>query len=143
MKRTKNSKITWLVMSTDKINIKLTEAVIKRYDSSSNIQKFETLEAGLDFVKRIVPVDNCIYLALTDLYTDTGMDGRDFMNSFTSLNVDIQENVLINIMSSSISQKDMLWAQEHEKVVCYLIKPLTKETIGLVVTRAKNGCILE
>lgn len=143
MKHTKSTKITWLVMSTDNINIRLTESVIKRYDPNSMIQKFETLDEGLDFVKRIVPADDCIYLSLIDLYTDKGMDGRAFMDAFADLNVDTQQNVLINIMSSSIIKRDMLWAQEHEKVLCYLIKPLTKETIGLVETRAKSGCILE
>ena len=61
------------------------------------------------------------------------MDAWEFLEQFEKLDAHIKNRVKIHILSSSVNKQDMARAQSNKNVEYYLIKPLTKESIRLIV----------
>jgi len=61
------------------------------------------------------------------------MNAWEFLDEFDKLSVDIKSRIKVHILSSSINKNDMMRAQTNSNVEYYLIKPLTKESIKLIV----------
>jgi CheY-like chemotaxis protein len=61
------------------------------------------------------------------------MDAWDFLELFEQLDERTKARVKVHILSSSVNKRDMLRAQSDKNVEYYLIKPLTKESIRLIV----------
>ncbi len=61
------------------------------------------------------------------------MNGWQFLDQFAALDESVKERVKIYILSSSVDKRDIQRAKENKHVKHYLVKPLTKETIRLVI----------
>jgi CheY-like chemotaxis protein len=61
------------------------------------------------------------------------MDAWDFLELFDKLDPSVKSRVKVHILSSSVNKDDMARAQSNKNVEYYLIKPLTKESIRLIV----------
>jgi CheY-like chemotaxis protein len=61
------------------------------------------------------------------------MDAWDFLDKFDKLDELTKSRIKIYILSSSINKNDMARAQSNKYVEYYLIKPLNKESIRLIV----------
>ncbi len=61
------------------------------------------------------------------------MNGWQFLEKFADLDERVKERVKIYILSSSVDKRDIQKAKENKYVKHYLVKPLTKETIRLVI----------
>jgi CheY-like chemotaxis protein len=85
---------------------------------------------------------------ISDTYSDLSSDQRaillldimmpvmnawEFLEKFELLLEPVKNRVRIYILSSSIDNADMKKAQDNKYVEYYLIKPLTKESIKLIV----------
>jgi response regulator RpfG family c-di-GMP phosphodiesterase len=62
-----------------------------------------------------------------------GMDAWDFLKEFESFEPSLKDRIKIYILSSSVDKKDMMKANADKHVEYYLMKPLTSESIHLMV----------
>lgn len=60
------------------------------------------------------------------------MSAWEFLEEYSPLSKKFTKEVKLFILSSSVYRKDQLRAMEHEVVVDYLYKPLTKELLNKV-----------
>ena len=61
------------------------------------------------------------------------MTAWDFLEVFNTFSQTIKDKVKVYILSSSVDKADMMRAQNDPNVEYYLIKPLTKESIRLII----------
>ena len=61
------------------------------------------------------------------------MNAWEFLEQFETLSDEVKDRIKIFILSSSVDKNDMAKAKANKYVEYYLIKPLTDETIHLIV----------
>jgi CheY-like chemotaxis protein len=124
----------FIIIDDDKLNNKLCRTVIEKAYPESKITDFTDPLKGLQYI--------------SDTYSDLSSDQRaillldimmpvmnawEFLEKFELLLEPVKNRVRIYILSSSIDNADMKKAQDNKYVEYYLIKPLTKESIKLIV----------
>ena len=124
----------FIIIDDDKLNNKLCRTVIEKAYPESKIADFTDPLKGLQYI--------------SDTYSDLSSDQRaillldimmpvmnawEFLEKFELLLEPVKNRVRIYILSSSIDNADMKKAQDNKYVEYYLIKPLTKESIKLIV----------
>ncbi len=57
------------------------------------------------------------------------MDGLQFLKDFDSLSVDFKNKIEIVILSSTVDQKEIKQAHNHNRVVKFISKPLTLSSL--------------
>lgn len=123
----------FVIIDDDIINNKLCRKIIEKVYPEAEITDFTNAREGLDFIieKYSRPGDDKVILLL-DISMPI-MNAWEFLEAFDTLSQDIKDRVKIHILSSSINKNDMMKAQTNPNVEYYLIKPLTKESIKLIV----------
>jgi CheY-like chemotaxis protein len=128
-----NSFKDFIIIDDDIINNKLCRKIIEKVYPEAQITDFTSAKDGLDFIieKYTAPGDEKVILLL-DISMPI-MNAWEFLEVFDTLNQDIKNRIKVHILSSSINKNDMMRAQNNSNVEYYLIKPLTKESIKLIV----------
>ena len=123
----------FIIIDDDIINNKLCRKIIEKVYPDARITDFTNAKEGLDFIieKYSKPGDEKVILLL-DISMPI-MNAWEFLDEFDKLATDIKSRIKVHILSSSINKNDMMRAQTNTNVEYYLIKPLTKESIKLIV----------
>ncbi len=123
----------FVIIDDDIINNKLCRKIIERTYPDAEITDFTNAREGLDFIieKYTRNADEKV-IVLLDISMPI-MNAWEFLDVFGTLKTDLKERVKVHILSSSINKNDMMRAQTNPDVEYYLIKPLTKESIMLIV----------
>lgn len=123
----------FVIIDDDIINNKLCRKIIEKTYPDAEITDFTNAREGLDFIieKYSRNADEKV-IVLLDISMPI-MNAWEFLDVFDTLKTDLKERVKIHILSSSINKNDMMRAQTNPDVEYYLIKPLTKESIMLIV----------
>jgi two-component SAPR family response regulator len=123
----------FIIIDDDIINNKLCRKIIEKVYPDAQITDFTNAKEGLDFIiaKYSQPGDDKVILLL-DISMPI-MNAWEFLDAFDTLSVDIKNRIKVHILSSSINKNDMMRAQTNSNVEYYLIKPLTRESIKLIV----------
>ncbi len=123
----------FVIIDDDIINNKLCRKIIEKTYPDAEITDFTNAREGLDFIieKYTRNADEKV-IVLLDISMPI-MNAWEFLDVFDTLKTDLKERVKIHILSSSINKNDMMRAQTNPDVEYYLIKPLTKESIMLIV----------
>jgi two-component SAPR family response regulator len=124
----------FIIIDDDKINNKLCRKIIEKIYPESTITDFINPVEGFDYVSRIFPQsgNDPKAILLLDISMPV-MNAWDFLAQFDKLDESITRKVKIYVLSSSIDKDDMVRAQSNPHVEYYLIKPLTRESIRLIV----------
>ena len=123
----------FIIIDDDVINNKLCRKIIEKVYPEAQITDFINAREGLDFIieKYSKPGDGNVILLL-DISMPI-MNAWEFLDVFDTLDPNIKERIKVHILSSSINKNDMMRAQMNKSVEYYLIKPLTRESIRLIV----------
>ena len=124
----------FIIIDDDKLNNKLCRSIIEKAYPDSNITDFTDPLKGLQYISDTysdLSSDNRAVLLL-DIMMPV-MNAWEFLEKFELLLEPVKNRVRIYILSSSIDNADMKKAQDNKYVEYYLIKPLTKESIKLIV----------
>jgi two-component SAPR family response regulator len=124
----------FIIIDDDAINNMLCRKIIEKNYPGSQIADFTDPEEGFHFMvnKYSNPGRDEKVILLLDINMPV-MDAWDFLTLFEGVNELVKDRVKIHILSSSVNKADMARAQSDKNVEYYLIKPLTKESIKLIV----------
>ncbi len=123
----------FVIIDDDIINNKLCRKIIEKTYPDVQITDFTNAREGLDFIiDRYGKNTDEKVIVLLDISMPI-MNAWEFLEVFDTLNADLKKRVKVHILSSSINKNDMMRAQTNPNVEYYLIKPLTKESIMLIV----------
>jgi CheY-like chemotaxis protein len=124
----------FIIIDDDVINNKLCRRIIERAFPDAVVTDFINAREGLDcIVERYSKQTDEKVIVLLDISMPV-MNAWEFLDEFDKLSQSIKDRVKVHILSSSINKNDMMRAQTNTNVEYYLIKPLTKESIRLIVS---------
>ena len=123
----------FIIIDDDIINNKLCRKIIEKTFPDAAITDFINAREGLDFIiEKYSKSGDEKVIVLLDISMPI-MNAWEFLDVFDNLERGLKDRVKIHILSSSINKNDMMRAQTNSNVEYYLIKPLTKESIRLIV----------
>ena len=124
----------FIIIDDDAINNKLCRKILEKTYPDVEISDFVDPNEGFRYM-----VDNYSgknkdkkAILLLDIMMPV-MDAWGFLEMFDKLDDGLKSRVKVHILSSSVNKADMDRAQLNKNVEYYLIKPLTKESIRLIV----------
>lgn len=105
----------------------LTCKVIQETNSVGLIKMFQNGQTAIDEIKKAISKkDNLPELILLDLSMPI-MDGWNFLDEMRLLKPLINSEIIIYIVSSTISPKDIQRVNNYSEVKDYIIKPITRQ----------------
>ncbi len=124
----------FIIIDDDKLNNKLCTINLRKAYPESAITDFTDAVKGFDYIATTYskPEFTGSAILLLDIMMPV-MDAWDFLERFDKLDELTKSRIKIYILSSSIDKRDMERAQSNKYVEYYLIKPLNKESIRLIV----------
>jgi response regulator RpfG family c-di-GMP phosphodiesterase len=123
----------FIIIDDDAINNKICRKIIEKAFPGVGIADFTDPQLGFDYVaEKYTTGDTGKAILLLDI-TMPVLDAWGFLELFEGLSDSAKERVKIHILSSSVNKDDMARAQSNRNVEYYLIKPLTTESINLIV----------
>ncbi|MBX2906103.1 MAG: response regulator [Taibaiella sp.] len=124
----------FIIIDDDKLNNKLCTVILNKVYPSANIVSFHNPLAGFEYVNTTFAqssVDHHAILLLDIMMPE--MNAWAFLEEFDKLDELTKSRIRIYILSSSLDKSDMDRARANKYVEYYLIKPLTRESIKLMV----------
>jgi len=124
----------FVIIDDDKLNNKLCRSIIEKIYPESFVTEFTDPVKGFEYIadKYSQADTDERAILLLDIMMPV-MDAWAFLEAFEKLDNTVKQRVRIYILSSSIDKNDMSRAQSNPYVEYYLIKPLTRESIKLIV----------
>jgi CheY-like chemotaxis protein len=124
----------FIIIDDDKLNNKLCRVILQKAYPEALIHDFSDPLLGFEHIANTYsePGNNQSAVLLLDIMMPV-MDAWDFLDKFDKLDELTKSRIKIYILSSSINKNDMARAQSNKYVEYYLIKPLNKESIRLIV----------
>ena len=124
------------LVDDDKVFQLTTLRTIQAAKLTDRILQFENGEEALSFLKQhAMETDN-----LPDyIFLDINMpfvDGWMFLEDFATLKTDLQKDISIYMVSSSIDPKDVNRAKGNKNVQDYITKPVSREKLTELLKRA-------
>ncbi len=125
------SLIVWLI-DDDPLNTFAIERLIKKLLTGSAVKVFHEAKKALDSLV-LVKENEFPYVILLDLYMPE-MDGWQFLEKYQELRFDNAIST-IYILSSSVDDRDIDFAESHGLIQAFLRKPLGKENLSEILTK--------
>lgn len=124
----------FIIIDDDAINNKICRKIIEKTYPDKEISDFIDPQEGFNYIAAKYAQGNPEKKAILLLdITMPVIDAWEFLEMFEKLHESVKSRVKIHILSSSVNKTDMARAQSNKNVEYYLIKPLTKESIRLIV----------
>ena len=125
-------KMHFIVIDDSKLDCFIAEKVIQNTGRSESVKSFMTASEALDYIKQSSPSDK-----KTILFIDIQMplmNGFEFVEAFEkNVPQEVRTNYVVNLLSSSINESDMIRAKGYKSVNQFLNKPLTKNSLDAVL----------
>ena len=122
----------FIVIDDSKLDCFIAEKVIQNTGRSESVKSFMTASEALDYIKQSSPSDK-----KTILFIDIQMplmNGFEFVEAFEkNVPQEVRTNYVVNLLSSSINESDMIRAKGYKSVNQFLNKPLTKNSLDAVL----------
>ena len=116
-----------VIYQIDDIFQYLTRKVIEETKKVSQICEFQNGEAAIESIKTAIESKGTLpELILLDLSMPI-MDGWDFLDELQRIKPMIHTQIIIYIVSSTISPKDIQKVSTYAEVKDYVIKPITRQ----------------
>ena len=117
----------FIIVDDDPLNNKICKILISKTIQDVEPLSFELAEIALEQIKNESKknINDC----RTVLFLDLNMypiSGWDFLEKYTENNLDIQTNIDIYILTSSVDQRDTERAENNTLIKGYITKPLKK-----------------
>lgn len=124
----------FVIIDDDAINNVLCRKIIEKTYPHADIADFIDPNEGLQYIanKYANSTGPEKVILLLDISMPL-MTAWDFLEVFNTFSQTIKDKVKVYILSSSVDKADMMRAQNDPNVEYYLIKPLTKESIRLII----------
>jgi len=122
----------FILIDDSKLDCFIGEKVIQNNGACRSFQSFSDAQNALEHIK-IRPIDESKTILLVDINMPL-MTGFEFIESFEkNIPEDKQPNYIINLLSSSINQSDIIRAKSYKSVHDFLNKPIKKDTLQAMI----------
>lgn len=122
-------KIHFVVIDDSKLDCFIAEKVIQNTGRCESVRSFMMAADALEFLGKQPFDDEHRIMILVDIQMPI-MNGFEFIESFEAIvPEERRRNYIINLLSSSINESDMIRAKAYQSVRTFLNKPLTKSSI--------------
>lgn len=124
----------FIIIDDDKLNNKLCTVILNKVYPGANIVDFSDPTRGMEYLATTFASSEAQHHAvlLLDIMMPV-MNAWAFLEEFDKLDELTKSRIRIYILSSSVDKADMDRAKANKHVEYYLVKPLTKESIKLIV----------
>ena len=127
-----------LLIDDDNASNFLHRLIIQSIDCADHIKICTSAQKGLDYLKQnsdeeFIQPD----LIILDINMP-GMNGWEFLEEYDKLSVEQKAKIIIVMLSNSINPDDHIKAQNNDLVTEFIGKPLTKETLILILKKYFN-----
>lgn len=124
----------FIIVDDEKLNNTLCKKIISKTFPTATTQDFTNPLEGFQHIKDTytAPTSDLKTVLLLDIMMPE-MNAWEFLEEFDKLNDEAKKRVKIYVLSSSVDKNDMARAGSNPYVEYYLIKPLTAETLHLLV----------
>jgi len=123
----------FIVIDDEEINILVSEFTIRRYNKNADTHQFTNPGLALEFIKD--PVNQHGEHAKTIILLDINMPlmtGLEFLDEFGIMEMGLQKQFTIYMLSSSIDPADMERVGKYDFVSGYFLKPLSELHLNTV-----------
>jgi len=130
----------FIIIDDDQFNNKICSVTIEKMSKEAEVITFLDPLQGFDYIvsEYTNPADeNASAILFLDINMPV-MNGWEFLERFEALGDDLKSRIRIYILSSSVDKRDIERAKTNKNVIHYLVKPLTRETIRLVIHSQVN-----
>ncbi|HLF51542.1 response regulator [Flavobacterium sp.] len=122
-----------MIIDDDDVFVFLTKKTIAQVNVVENIKVFDN---GLDSINYIKENWENADLLPEVIFLDLSMpimDGWQFLDEYILLEPKIEKEIIIYVISSSISPEDLKKAKSINVVTDFIVKPITKEKLMEVI----------
>ena len=129
-----NSLPKFVIVDDDTINNALCQIAIKTSVKGAAVKAFTVPEEGFDYlVKNTNDTDEAQTIVFLDLNMPR-VSGWEFLEYFEKLDEKIRNRYKIYILTTSFDLRDKERALVNKNVVDYIVKPLTTEIVGKILS---------
>src|ERR1700749_561525 len=123
----------FIIIDDDKLNNKVCRNIIEKTYPHAAISDFIDPQEGFNHIAETYSAKGAHKAILLLDVSMPVMDAWEFLERFEKLDQAARERIKIQILPSSVKKEDMARAGANRHVEYYLIKPLTRESIKLIV----------
>lgn len=126
-----STKLNFIVIDDSKLDCFIAEKIIQNTGKSENTRAFQQATEAIAYIQGLPPqpVKTIIFV---DIQMPV-MNGFEFVEAFEKLPAPVREAYSIYMLSSSINENDIAKVKGYSSVKHFLNKPLTANTISLVL----------
>jgi two-component SAPR family response regulator len=129
-----NNTQKFVIVDDDTINNALCQIAIKTSVKGAFVKAFTIPEEGFDYlVKNTNDNDEAETIVFLDLNMPR-VSGWEFLGYFEKLDEKIRSRYKIYILTTSFDLRDKEQALANKSVVDYIVKPLTTEIVGRILS---------
>ena len=130
-----SDKLNFIIIDDSKLDCFIAEKVIQNSGRSESVKSFMVATEALDYIKGLNGADKKT-VVLVDIQMPV-MNGFEFIEAYEqNIPDDSKEAFMVNLLSSSINETDMIRAKGYKSVNKFLNKPLTKATLDVILESA-------
>jgi CheY-like chemotaxis protein len=125
------------LIDDDPIFVYLTRRIITSIDCPCQINEFTDGELAIGYLKQICDRTELLpHVIFLDLSMPV-MDGWEFLKEYSLLKPKLKKDILLYIVSSSISPQEVERSKSYQTVTDFLIKPVEKRKIMEIMDNVK------
>lgn len=130
-----------MLIDDNKIDLFISEKIIKKLCIDSNIRTFSSAKSGIEFLKLLEENTFSKTMLVPDIIlldiNMPEMDGFQFLNEFNKLTKMKEKNIKIYMLSSSSNLKDINKAKNNKVCSGFINKPLTVQSLNRALVCCK------
>ncbi|HEY1024583.1 MAG TPA: response regulator [Sphingobacteriaceae bacterium] len=120
---------TVFIIDDDSIHQRIAQIMIEKHRLFDVYKSYTEAEQALDFLRDNQTDPNALPdVILLDLNMPV-VDGWDFLDAFEDINKNLQKQIRIYIVTSSVDEKDKVRSQTYSTVSGFISKPLSPDII--------------
>ena len=130
-----SDKLNFIIIDDSKLDCFIAEKVIQNSGRSESVKSFMVATEALDYIKGLSAADQKT-IVLVDIQMPV-MNGFEFIEAYEqSIPDGSKDAFMVNLLSSSINETDVIRAKGYKSVNKFLNKPLTKATLDIILESA-------